>query len=646
MIGFFPDPYPDELLYGACARYNDRARYPSATLAVKRLFGSRSAAAVVDLPTRINQFLSALPPNHKYTADRLIDHHTIAPFYIPFLPIRRVHFLREEMKEGKGFNRTKGRIGATTSSIKTPTRLRFCPVCSQADKAEVGEKYWHRVHQIPGVEVCPMHATFLEDSSASWRNLRNPGKFISAEKAIQDVQPRAFDPSDFSHVVLLKIALDAAWLLSWHKHTSDLKFLRERYYNLLLQRGLAYYNGNIKMAALCEALINFYPPDLLKRLKSEIDNCYKGWVFTLVHTTTLAVVQHPIRHLLLITFLGYTAEEFFTSSNVFKPFGNNPWPCLNRASEHFGQLLINDCRVTDCWVKKKRGKPVGTFSCACGFVYNRIGPDTSEEDRYQINSVESYGPVWEKALREIWADRSISLREAARRLGVSELSVVRHAIRLELPMNVSGARHVGPKTLKRYKNFRIPKDSALELYKRDWLEVVRANPNASRRQLMTMASFLYLWLGKNAPEWLEAHLPPIRKGDHRGDLKNWNSIDAKLAPAVRSAGKQIKASEGRPVRVSLAAILRKVGHRAWIERCLPKLPRTSKALSKYLESHEEFLIRRVKWAEDLYIRIGKCPSRYYFEVHAGTRNKSGRSPAVQSAIDAAIERLLDNFLPC
>jgi hypothetical protein len=85
--------------------------------------------------------------------------------------------------------------------------------------------------------------------------------------------------------------------------------------------------------------------------------------------------------------------------------------------------------------------------------------------------------------------------------------------------------------------------------------------------------------------------------------------------------------------------VRKVGHRAWIERRLHKLPRTSKALSKYLESPEDFLIRRVKWAEDWYSQRGICPSRHYFEVRAGTRNKAGKSPVVQCAIDAAIEKL-------
>jgi TniQ len=147
VIGFFTDPYPDELLYSACARFSDRARYPNAARAVKRLFGRWGGAAVVDLPARIDHLLSALPLNHNYTVDRLINQNTLAPFYAPFLPPEQAHLLKKDMKERQGFNRTKGRIGATTSEIKTPVWLRFCPVCACEDRERFGESYWHRVHQ-------------------------------------------------------------------------------------------------------------------------------------------------------------------------------------------------------------------------------------------------------------------------------------------------------------------------------------------------------------------------------------------------------------------------------------------------------------------------------------------------------------------
>ena len=638
MICVFPDPYPDELLYSVCARYKDQMQYPNSKTATNDFFGSGSVSAVVDLPNRLEYLVSSLPPGHLYTVDEFIDKNTMFPFYAPFLSSERARFVRDEMRK-TGDNQVFERIGLQVYHFVRPLWLRFCPACVDVDKRRFRETYWHRVHQIPGVEVCPQHAALLEMSSAPFNNFRNPGEAISAESVMKVKAIRSLDLSDRSHNILLNIARNAAWTL---KHTEGLlgkDDLREHYYNHLLARGLAYYNGKVRASKLADQFIEHYSPQILKSLGCEIKNRYSNWLLRLVHSGLTGVSHPPIRHILLIIFLGCTTEEFFTPLEEFKPFGNKPWPCLNRASDHFGQLLIDECRVSDSWVKKRRGNPVGTFSCKCGFVYNRIGPDNSEKDRYRINSIESYGPVWEKALREIWGDTSISLREAARRLGVSELTVVRYAIRLELPMNTSSTRSVGPKTLERYKSFRRSKEEALEFYRQEWLSLLKANPDASRRQLATISSFLYMWLKKTDSEWLEAHLPLVRKTNRQGELKDWNKIDIELAPAVEATAKRIREAPGRPTRISLAAIMREVGHKSWLEFSLHKLPLTSKVLENYLESVEDFLIRRVRWAEDWYSQSGTCPTRHYFEVRAGTRHKAGKAPAVQSATDAAMERL-------
>lgn len=156
---------------------------------------------------------------------------------------------------------------------------------------------------------------------------------------------------------------------------------------------------------------------------------------------------------------------------------------------------------------------------------------------------------------------------------------------------------------------------------------------------MTISSFLYLWLRKNDSEWLEAHLPLVRKGKRTEELKDWKSIDTELGAAVKATAKNIRAMSGRPVRVSLAAIAREVGDKPWLEQRLNKLPLTSKALKDCLETVEEFLIRRVRWTEEYYFQKGVCPAGSYFEVLAGTRHKSGKMSAVRNAIDIALERL-------
>ncbi|WP_428992390.1 TniQ family protein [Acidithiobacillus ferrooxidans] len=53
MIAFFPEPYPDELLYSICARYHIMSRNNDFRHTVEDLFGCRQACAVYDFPSRL-----------------------------------------------------------------------------------------------------------------------------------------------------------------------------------------------------------------------------------------------------------------------------------------------------------------------------------------------------------------------------------------------------------------------------------------------------------------------------------------------------------------------------------------------------------------------------------------------------------------
>lgn len=642
MICIFPDPYPDELLYSVCARYHDIMQYPNSLIATNDFFGSGTISAVIDFPNRLEYLVSVLPPGHLYNVDEIIDEYTMFPLYSPFLSSERASLVREDMRRG-GDNRVSTRIGLKTSYSARPSWLRFCPACVEADRNQFGETYWHRIHQVPGVQVCPYHAAFLENSSVSSGRNGYSGQAISAESVLRDMPVRPLDLSERIHSVLLEIARNAAWLLRWRGTEISGDILRERYYNTLLSRGLAYYNRNVRAAELVKQFCDSYPPQVLKSLDCEIENIYCNWLLRLLHSSRTGITQLPIRHILLILFLGLTIEEFFTSFEEFKPFGDGPWPCLNRAADHFGESVVTGCRITDNIVKGKLGRPLGIFGCECGFTYTRVGPDKSEKDRFCIGTVESYGPVWEQVLRESWPDTDIPIPRIAQRLGVSHLTVVRHAIRLKLPMNVPGARAVSVNTVERYKNFHKSRKSTLEKYRNDWLSVLAANPEASRNQLMVAANFLYLWLNKNDSDWLEANLPPVRKFIRRGDLKDWKTIDIKLARAVRAAAKRIREKPGRPKRICLSAIIGEVGHKVHIEHRLDKLPHTATTLCTYLESLEAYMIRKVEWAEACYRKEGHCPTKNKLMTRAVIRNKTGKTLPVQNAINAAMERLVESF---
>ena len=97
-ISHFPDFLPDETVHSVASRYLDRMQFPSHSTVSQHFFGGRTKGAVTDLPSNLQHLAQALSPHHVYTADMIIDQHTLFPFYAPFLSTMDAHTLRKHMK--------------------------------------------------------------------------------------------------------------------------------------------------------------------------------------------------------------------------------------------------------------------------------------------------------------------------------------------------------------------------------------------------------------------------------------------------------------------------------------------------------------------------------------------------------------------
>jgi hypothetical protein len=90
-----------------------------------------------------------------------------------------------------------------------PEWLRYCAVCVSRDRVEYQETFWHRAHQLPGINLCPHHGIFLEISTVRYRHSRNRHQFVSAETAI----PAELGQGVTGNGAELQIAQEAAWIL-------------------------------------------------------------------------------------------------------------------------------------------------------------------------------------------------------------------------------------------------------------------------------------------------------------------------------------------------------------------------------------------------------------------------------------------------
>lgn len=637
MLGHFPAPYPDELLYSVCARFSIRAGYPGVKSVLEELFGASTAAAVIDLPNRLGFLAATLPANSSLTADHLIDKHTLLPFFSAFQIASRVKQLCADLKGSRG-PAGHMRSGIMASRIPMPKHLRFCPECKRENEECFGETYWHRLHQLPGVEVCPSHQTFLENSNVGICAGRKHLQFISTEQATRAGSVRHVGIEGQDHRVLLRIARDAEWLLEHPSPGTSLKSIHSRYLRLLIERGLATYSGSIHVKKLLDAFNSYYSPDLLRLLDCDLrgkDIEKSNWLLRLVRPSKHA--QHPLYHLLLMQFLGCTVEEFFQLPEETCPFGEGYWPCLNPAADHYRQLMITECQLS---TRLRYSKPIGKFSCECGFAYARTGPDSSPEDRFRVGRMISFGRIWEAKLMELWRDSSLSLCEISRQLGVDPLTARRHAAQLKLPFSGFGRMS---KSLKRAAQLKgsagsVEREKKRRTYRSKWLSMMIRNPNITFKALRQKLPREYAWLLQNDSEWLEGHKPRPQKRNLSTASVDWNKRDAEYAAAVKATASHLMEAHSRPVQVTKTAIGRAIGAITLLQHKLHKMPLTVQVLASVVETREQYAVRRVWWAADLYYQESVCSREWQLMIRANVYSLKDNS-AVKCAVDEAMKML-------
>lgn len=653
MIENFLDPHPDEVLYSVWARLSDSLRYPVKDDVPRELFGTKKAVPVVDLPCHLGFFFKNLPLGHSYTLDALIDQHTLYLLYAPFLPEDRLRRLREQMISGNGrfIHVLVGKLGNTTNSASSPLWLRYCPTCVEEDRARYGECYWHRLHQILGVEICPKHDTLLEDSAVRTRasNRISRSQFVSAERAIGVSAARKVISSPVNDV-LKEVAQAISALLERPHLPADDNYILRQYQALLAQRGFMTLNGLIRIGAFLNAFADYYPTELLSLLQCEIKltrQTVGTWLTGLIHRS--GSVRHPLQHVLLIHFLGSTIESFLSQEIPYpRPFQEGPWPCLNPVCEHYRQRHIQECQVRE---ESGRGLLVARFACSsCGFVYCRSGPDRSEEDLFRRDTILTHGPLWEAKLRELWFDPTIKLQEIADQLGVARKTVNRQAARLQLPVPRTSCWT--PRSgVKRQR--RATEDPSR--YRAQWITLVNATPEASVTALRKSLSGVYWWLKMHDKEWLMANRPPRRqkqkpknqippsllstqKKTVHEDLNTW---DMQMADAVRTCAQAIMNASGYPKRVTKRKILITVPGLRRFERY--RSPLTALALQEVIETPETFALRRIQWFMQKCQRERRYPKRKEF-IRSVNIDRVLHLPRVLQALNEAMETL--SFVKC
>lgn len=599
MLAYFPPAYPDELFLSVISRLAEMMQYPHQGYLSKEIFGRECKFIDATLATHLEWLLTTLPPGHDLTAGKIIQEQTLFPYYQPFVSPQRAQKVKDKMIQTNPHNRYQS-IALSRWEVPEPKWLRFCYDCLIADRKQYGQAYWHRVHQAPGVKVCPHHGTIVQDSQVAGLYRPPNQRYCSAEQALTGAGsvPNSFSPD--IRQILGQIARDAAWLLQHDNNHLDPAAIRARFRRVLIEQELSSHKGRMYVAKFLRMFKAYYDPELLNLLGCSLDHDnFMAWpVRTIQKKTNTA--KHPLQQLLVIQALGYDVETFFALPTQVAYFGRGPWPCLNPVCDAYRQAVVETYHLD---YQKGYGRPRATFACRqCGFTYRRLGPDTSSTDRYRFDRVLARGPLWEARLAQLRADPTVGPAEMARQLNTNPTTVATYVIAS-----------------------RENREAKRDRYRAIWLEALARFPEARIGELNHHPEFssVYNWLIRHDREWYKAHCRPGRR--QRRELSPRRSTlddryrqtrDGLLAEDVRLTAEHLLAQAGKPQKLTQSAICYHLN----LGGFLPKpqaLPLTAQTLRTVAEPHEVFVGRRLLWAVADCRRQGLCPTRYALIFHTG-----------------------------
>jgi hypothetical protein len=577
----FPTPCPDELLYSVCARYASRMKYPSAATMAVKLFGSRNVVSVVDLPNRLAQLAQKLSGVQDVTPDSLIDLQTLLPFYTPFVPGARLRKVRQAMSET-----SKGNVHALMGmmAVRLPglKMLRFCPMCVVSDRASYGECYWHRIHQVSGVDVCAHHFCLLQDSKISAQRQSTHYAYIAAEDVVAH---SALDTVVVENPHLQYLAKQTYLLLNTTIQL-NLEILINLYTQRLQACGFLTSAGSLRRYDLHTSFTSFYTPELLSQLCCQITDVKQTWLERIVRSRV--EFQHPVCHLLVMRFLNIDLDVIHstTLAELPPPFGMGPWPCLNPVCPHVFQQTIQHCQTK--YSRYTEGRPIGSFICSeCGFAYSRTGPDKEEKDCFRIGKIQHFGFLWEQHLIEAF-NQNLSLRSISRLLGVDIKTVKRQAQRLAVFPQKDLQQVIQSSSTKQeeFLNTRSRHRSV-------WLTLRATFPSAGISELRKKENKTFTWLYRHDRVWLYNNKPGVVKRSLRKATIDWAARDEVVSQAVSSMAEELLKHSGKRPQLTITSIGRAIGCSELLQKHLVKLPKTRQKLGLVIETQEAWALRRV-----------------------------------------------------
>ena len=398
--------------------------------------------------------------------------------------------------------------------------LKFCPACAKEDMRKYGVSYWHRIHQVPGIEACPSHKVWLIHQVLPERPHIKLGLLPSTSVEPQCCSSLSYLFSKYIDTILREIT------------NTDDSFIQENLLTKVRNHGYMLGNKRFKRSELASDLYYF-----IKRLKHNTTNLLpysEGDFRYLSYLLSGQVSQHPFKHLIVGFWLNSTSEITHISK---------------KKNENIESLVAEEKLKLRCRGLLKKGKSLSEISHLTGKSRCYLKGLAMKE---KIPIICNPSAVTDKVISGIidMASKGFHRKTIAQHFHISTGSVE------QVISSVSGL--VEKRRLYKF-------ESKRRRYKIQILRALQQEPLAIKQEIKKSCYAAFHWLYTHEKPWLNSTLPSPKKPQIRSKI-NWEKRDIELAPKVRTIMFKFKRC------ISLTQLDLELGGHGWFIKMKHKLP--------------------------------------------------------------------------
>jgi transposase len=548
----------NETVFSLAARHHRLSGNALARSTCLQLFKHHRLGSQHDFPSRI-QVLADQARGTLGTADSIIRGHTILPYYLALRPKSEALDAFATLR-GPAIGGLKYRLGITSSGFGANHPLKACEECRVLDEhGDGGVGYWHREHQLPGAWVCQVHGAPL---SAAGVKSNGVGRFQwYLPDDIEDglwVCP-ARNVSTQAAARLLQLSTLAQELCAFEAASPiTANALARCYRRGLGQRGLT-RGASLRLSAIGSEFNDFLIPICGVgefRTFARDPQTSAEQIARMVRTPRVAT--HPLRHLLLISWL---FEEWNAFAKTYSTSDHGTVSVTEGEADGRGHPDPRLVRVLDLM-------SVGGLSASAAAQEVGISTTTATvwASKAGLPVVRRPKTLKPNTLAEIVC----SLQTGAEKKVVA----YKHAVTLQAVTRILQRE---PGLRDQWNDAR--RREALQGARRELLDLLTARPHLGMKELRLACPRAYAWLYRNDRDWLsnvsktrpqyQRSMPPRIDWDHR---------DRELSQATYEAAARLGTKgEGR---VALWKLYQAVPDLRAKLSALDRLPLTTRALDE------------------------------------------------------------------